>query len=110
MSAERVQALVDRTANGGAEVVALLKTGSAYYAPAASTFEMLEAILLDRKRVLPCATYLQGEYGVDGLFVGVPVVLGARGMERVIEIKLGADEQAAFDKSASAVRELVAKL
>jgi len=110
MSAERVQALVDRTANGGAEVVALLKTGSAYYAPAASTFEMVEAILLDRKRVLPCATYLQGEYGVDGLFVGVPVVLGASGMERVIEIKLGADEQAAFDKSASAVRELVAKL
>jgi malate dehydrogenase len=110
MSADRVQALVDRTANGGAEIVALLKTGSAFYAPAASTFEMVEAILRDRKRVLPCATYLQGEYGVDGLFVGVPVVLGAGGMERVIEIKLSADEQAAFDKSADAVRELVAKL
>jgi malate dehydrogenase len=110
MSPERVQALVDRTANGGAEIVALLKTGSAYYAPAASTFEMVEAILLDRKRVLPCATYLAGEYGVDGLFVGVPVVLGAGGMERVIEIKLSADEQAAFDHSADAVRELVAKL
>ncbi|HEX8025746.1 MAG TPA: malate dehydrogenase [Candidatus Limnocylindrales bacterium] len=110
MSAERVQALVDRTANGGAEIVALLKTGSAYYAPAASTFEMVDAILNDRKRVLPCATYLQGEYGVDGLFVGVPVVLGAAGMERVIEIKLSADEQAAFDKSAGAVKELVAKL
>jgi malate dehydrogenase len=110
MSAERVQALVDRTANGGAEIVGLLKTGSAFYAPAASTFEMVEAILLDRKRVLPCATYLQGEYGVDGLFVGVPVVLGAAGMERVIEIKLGNDEQAAFDRSAGAVRELVAKL
>jgi malate dehydrogenase len=110
MSAERVQALVDRTANGGAEIVALLKTGSAYYAPAASTFEMVDAILNDRKRVLPCATHLQGEYGVDGLFVGVPVVLGAAGMERVIEIKLSADEQAAFDKSASAVKELVAKL
>jgi malate dehydrogenase len=110
MSAERVQALVDRTANGGAEIVALLKTGSAYYAPAASTFEMVDAILNDRKRVLPCATYLQGEYGTDGLFVGVPVVLGAGGMERVIEIKLSADEQAGFDKSAGAVRELVTKL
>src|SRR5438132_2706935 len=97
---ERVQALVERTANGGAEIVALLKTGSAFYAPAAATFEMVESILLDRKRVLPCATYLQGEYGVDGLFGGVPVVLGAGGMERVIEIKLSADEQAAFDHSA----------
>ena len=110
LSPERVQALVDRTANGGAEVVALLKTGSAYYAPAASTFEMVEAILLDRKRVLPCAVYLQGEYGVDGLFVGVPVVLGAGGLERVIEIKLSDDEQAAFDKSAASVRELTTKL
>jgi malate dehydrogenase len=110
LSPERVQALVDRTANGGAEVVALLKTGSAYYAPAASTFEMVEAILHDRKRVLPCATYLQGEYGVDGLFVGVPVVLGAGGMERVIVIELSADEQAAFDRSAASVRELTTKL
>ena len=76
LSPERVTALVDRTANGGAEIVALLKTGSAFYAPAASTFEMVEAILLDRKRVLPCAVLLQGEFGVDGLFVGVPVVLG----------------------------------
>ena len=106
-SPERVQALVERTANGGAEIVALLKTGSAFYAPAASTFEMVDAILLDRKRVLPCAVHLQGEYGVDGLFVGVPVVLGAGGIERVIEIKLSADEQAAFDKSAASVRELV---
>ena len=79
LSPERVEALVDRTRNGGAEVVALLKTGSAYYAPAASTFEMVDSILLDRKRVLPCAAYLQGEYGTDGLFVGVPVVLGAGG-------------------------------
>src|SRR5258706_9426709 len=110
LSAERVQALVERTANGGAEIVALLKTGSAFYAPAAATFEMVEAILLDRKRVLPCATYLTGEYGVDGLFVGVPVVLGAAGMERGIEIKPSADEQSAFDHSADAVRELVAKL
>jgi malate dehydrogenase len=110
MTPERVQALVERTANGGAEIVALLKTGSAYYAPAAATFEMVESILMDRKRVLPCATYLEGEYGVEGLFVGVPVVLGSRGMERVIEIKLSGDERAAFDRSAAAVRELVGKL
>src|SRR5215203_7564229 len=87
LSAERIKALEDRTANGGAEVVALLKTGSAYYAPAASTFEMVDAILRDRRRVLPCAVRLQGEYGVDGLFVGVPVVLGRGGMEKVFEIE-----------------------
>jgi malate dehydrogenase len=110
LSPERVAALVDRTANGGAEVVALLKTGSAFYAPAAATFEMVEAILLDRKRVLPCAVLLQGEFGTEGLFVGVPVVLGARGMERIFEIELSADERVAFDASAAAVRELVAKL
>jgi malate dehydrogenase len=107
---ERIAALVDRTANGGAEIVGLLKTGSAFYAPAASTFEMVESILLDRKRVLPCAVYLQGEYGHRDLFVGVPCVLGAAGMERVIEIALTPDEQAAFDRSAAAVQELVAKL
>jgi malate dehydrogenase len=107
---ERIDALVDRTANGGAEVVALLKTGSAFYAPAASTFEMVDAILRDRRRVLPCAVYLQGEYGVEGLFVGVPVVLGAGGMQRVITITLTDAEQAAFQKSAGAVRELVEKL
>jgi len=110
LSAERIQALVDRTANGGAEIVALLKTGSAFYAPAASAFEMVDAILRDRRRVLPCATYLQGEYGVDGLFVGVPVVLGHGGLQRVIEIKLTAEEQKAFDRSAAAVQELVGKL
>jgi malate dehydrogenase len=110
LPADRIAALVDRTANGGAEVVALLKTGSAFYAPAASTFEMVDAILRDRRRVLPCATYLQGEYGVDGLFVGVPIVLGTGGLQRVIEITLTADERAAFDKSAAAVEELVAKL
>jgi malate dehydrogenase len=110
MSAERVEALSQRTANGGAEVVALLKTGSAFYAPAASVFEMVESILLDRKRVLPCAVRLDGEYGHDGLFVGVPVVLGASGMERVIEITLADEERAAFDRSAGAVRELVDKL
>jgi malate dehydrogenase len=107
---DRIKALVDRTANGGAEIVALLKTGSAYYAPAASTFEMVDAILRDRRRVLPCAALLQGEYGVDGLFVGVPVVLGAGGMQRVIEISLTAGERAAFEKSAAAVQELVDKL
>jgi len=110
LSAERIQALVDRTANGGAEIVALLKTGSAYYAPAASTFEMVDAILRDRRRVLPCAVLLKGEYGVDGLFVGVPIVLGAGGMQRVVTITLTEAEQAAFSKSAGAVRELVDKL
>ena len=110
MTAERVQALVDRTASGGAEIVALLKAGSAYYAPAAATFEMVESILLDRKRVLPCAVLLDGEYGVEGLFVGVPVVLGTGGMERVIEIGLTEVEDAAFNRSAAAVRELVDKL
>ena len=107
LSADRINALVERTANGGAEVVALLKSGSAYYAPAASTFAMVESILLDRKRVLPCAVRLQGEFGIDGLFVGVPAVLGRSGMERVFEIELSADERAAFDRSAEAVRELV---
>ena len=107
---ERVKALEERTANGGAEVVALLKTGSAFYAPAASSFEMVEAILLDRKRVLPCAVLLQGEFGVHDLFVGVPIVLGAGGMERVFEIELTPEERVAFDASAAAVKELVGKL
>jgi malate dehydrogenase len=110
LSAERIAALVDRTRNGGAEIVALLKTGSAYYAPAAATVEMVEAILLDRRRILPCAAYLQGEYGYDGIFVGVPVVLGDGGMQKVIEISLTDDEKAALDHSAAAVRELVVKL
>jgi malate dehydrogenase len=110
LSADRVKALEERTANGGAEVVALLKTGSAFYAPAASVYEMVESILLDRKRVLPCAVLLEGEFKTSGLFVGVPVVLGAKGLERIFEIELTADEQAAFDRSAEAVKELVAKL
>jgi len=110
MTSERVEALVTRTRNGGAEVVALLKTGSAFYAPAASVVEMVESILLDRRRVLPCAVFLQGEYGVDGLFVGVPVVLGQGGLERIVEIELSDDEAAAFAASADAVRELVAAL
>ena len=107
---ERVAALCDRTANGGAEVVALLKTGSAYYAPAASTFEMVDAILRDRHRVLPCAILLNGEFRTSGLFVGVPAILGSGGLERVLEIELLPAEQAAFDHSAAAVRELVDKL
>jgi malate dehydrogenase len=110
LPADRVTALEERTANGGAEIVGLLKTGSAFYAPAAGAFEMVEAILLDRKRVLPCAVQLQGEFGVDGLFVGVPVVLGRAGMERVFEIKLTDDERVAFQRSADAVRELVSVL
>jgi malate dehydrogenase len=107
---DRIQALVTRTANGGAEIVGLLKSGSAYYAPAAAAVEMVEAILKDKKKILPCAAYLDGEYGVKGLYVGVPVKLGRSGVEQVIEIKLTADEQAGFDKSAAAVRELVEKL
>ena len=110
LPAERVKALEDRTANGGAEIVALLGTGSAFYAPAASTYEMVDAILRDRKRVLPCAVLLQGEFGVSDLFVGVPIVLGRGGLERVFEIQLTPDEQAAFRKSADAVQELVDKL
>ena len=105
-----MDALVKRTANGGAEIVGLLKTGSAYYAPAAATVEMVEAILRDKKKILPCAAYLDGQYGVTGLYVGVPVKLGRRGVEQVIEITLTAEEQAAFQKSAAAVRELVEKL
>src|SRR6059058_2787354 len=110
LSKEKIDALVQRTANGGAEIVALLKTGSAYYAPAASAVEMVEAILKDKKKILPCAAYLEGQYGVTGLYVGVPVKLGRSGVEQVIEIKLTPDEQAGFDKSATAVRELVEKL
>jgi malate dehydrogenase len=110
LPADRVRALEERTANGGAEIVALLKTGSAFYAPAASAFEMVDAILRDRKRVLPCAVLLKGEFKTNDLFVGVPVVLGRGGMEKVFEITLTADEQAAFDKSAAAVQELVDKL
>ncbi len=107
---DRIEALVTRTANGGAEIVALLKSGSAYYAPGAATVEMVEAILKDKKKILPCAAYLDGQYGVKGLYVGVPVKLGRAGVEQIIEIKLTPDEHAAFQKSAGAVRELVEKL
>jgi malate dehydrogenase len=104
---ERIDALVTRTRNGGAEVVALLKTGSAFYAPAASVTQMVDSILNDRNEVLPCAAYLDGQYGVEGLFVGVPVKLGRGGVTQVIEIELTADERTAFDHSVDAVRELV---
>src|SRR6266545_3325557 len=107
---DKIDALVQRTANGGAEIVALLKAGSAYYAPAASAVEMIEAILKDKKKILPCAAYLEGQYGTKGLYVGVPAKLGRAGVEQIIEIKLTAEEQAAFDKSAAAVKELVDKL
>jgi len=106
MTKERIDALVERTANGGAEIVKLLKTGSAYYAPASSAVEMAEAILKDKKKILPCAAYLQGEYGIHDLFIGVPVKLGAKGVESVIEITLTEDEKNALMKSAAAVEEL----
>jgi malate dehydrogenase len=106
MPADRIAALVDRTANGGAEIVGLLKTGSAYYAPASAAVEMAESILKDKKKVLPCAVYLDGEYGYSDLFIGVPVKLGAGGVEQIIEISLTDDEKAALAKSAAAVQEL----
>ncbi|MDL2329472.1 malate dehydrogenase [Desulfosarcina sp. OttesenSCG-928-A07] len=110
MSKDRIDALVERTANGGAEIVSLLKTGSAYYAPASAAVEMAEAILKDKKKILPCAAYLQGEYGIQDLFIGVPVKLGKNGIEQVIEIKLTNDEKAALEKSAAAVEGLKATL
>jgi malate dehydrogenase len=110
LDAAAIDRLVKRTAGGGGELVALLKTGSAYYAPARSTSEMVDAILKDKHKILPCAAYLQGEYGISGLFVGVPCKLGARGLEEVIEVRLTADEQAALTRSADAVKELVGAL
>src|SRR5882762_10657528 len=107
MDAATVERLVQRTRDGGAEIVKYLKTGSAYYAPSAAVTEMVEAILKDKKKILPCAAYLQGEYGINGLYVGVPVKLGANGIEQIIQIKLTAEEKAGLDKSAAAVKELV---
>jgi malate dehydrogenase len=103
-----VEKLIQRTRDGGAEIVKYLKTGSAYYAPSAAVTEMVEAILKDKKKILPCAAYLEGEYGMRGLFVGVPVKLGAKGIEQIVEIKLTPQEKAELDRSASAVKELVA--
>jgi malate dehydrogenase len=104
---EKIDAIVTRTRKGGAEIVNLLKTGSAYYAPSAAAVEMVEAILKDKKKILPCAVYLEGEYGINGLFVGVPCKLGARGVEQIIEVKLTPEENEALQKSAASVRELV---
>ena len=104
---DRLAQLIQRTRDGGAEIVKYLKTGSAYYAPSSATTEMVEAILKDKKKIVPCAAYLEGEYGIKGLYVGVPVKLGAKGIEQIIQIKLTAEEQAALNKSADAVRELV---
>jgi malate dehydrogenase len=110
LAADTIEAINTRTKNGGAEIVNYYKTGSAYYAPGASSYEMVAAILGDKKKILPCAVYLQGEYGLQDLFVGVPVVLGRKGLEKVIELELADDEKAALEKSANAVRELVASL
>jgi malate dehydrogenase len=107
---ERIDAIVERTRKGGTEIVGLLKNGSAYYAPSAAAMAMVEAILKDKKKILPCSTYLEGEYGINGLFVGVLVKLGASGAEGIIELKLTPQEQAALEKSAAAVRELVTVL
>lgn len=104
---EKIDAIVDRTRNGGGEIVALLKTGSAYYAPASAAIAMAESFLKDKRRVLPCAAKLQGQYGVKGLYIGVPVVIGKNGVEKIIEIKLSKEEQAMFDHSVKAVEELV---
>lgn len=107
VDAQRIEEMVTRTRNGGAEIVSLLKTGSAYYAPASATVEMAESILKDKKKILPCAAYLTGEYGISNLFVGVPVKLSSKGIEQIIELKLSVQEQQVLKKSAAAVQELV---
>ena len=110
LSADRIEALVERTRKGGGEIVQLLGSGSAYYAPSAAVAEMVESIVKDKKRILPCAAYLEGEYGLEGVFVGVPVKLGRRGIEQIVEIELQPEERAALERSAEEVRELTAKL
>lgn len=107
MPKNRIEALVERTRKGGAEIVGLLKTGSAYYAPSSAAVEMAEAILMDKKKILPCAALLEGEYGIDGLFIGVPVKLGENGVEEIIEIRLTEEEKEALGRSADAVRNLI---
>src|SRR5665811_136583 len=108
MDADTIARLVQRTRDGGAEIVKHLRTGSAYYAPSAAAVEMVESILKDKKKILPCAAYLEGEYGIHGLYVGVPVKLGLKGIEQIYQVKLTADEQAMLQKSADSVKELVA--
>ena len=107
LDAATVEKLIQRTRDGGAEIVKYLKTGSAYYAPSAAVTEMVEAILKDKKKIMPCAAYLEGEYGIKGLYVGVPVKLGAKGIEQIIEIKLTPQEKAELERSAASVKELV---
>ena len=107
LSAEALERIIKRTQGGGGEIVALLKTGSAFYAPSAAAAEMVDAVLLDQKRLLPCAALLEGEYGIDGVYMGVPVILGAGGVEKVVELELTSDEKALLGNSADAVRELV---
>ena len=107
MKPDRIEAIVKRTREGGAEIVNLLKSGSAFYAPSASVAQMVDSIILDKKQILPCAVRLEGEYGIRGLFVGVPVKLGAKGVEKIVELELTEDERAALQKSADSVKELV---
>jgi malate dehydrogenase len=107
---KRLEEIVTRTRNGGAEIVSYLKTGSAYYAPAAATTQMVEAVVRDKKRLIPCAAYCDKEYGVGGFYVGVPVILGSSGVEKIVELTLTAEEKAAFQKSVDAVKELVATM
>ena len=109
VAAERIEAMIERTAKGGGEIVNLLGT-SAWYAPGAAAAQMVDSIMLDEKRVLPCTAYLEGEYGIDGLYIGVPVKLGAGGIEEIVELDLSADEREALERSAEAVREVVGVL
>jgi malate dehydrogenase len=110
MDSKRLEQIVDRARNGGAEIVGLLKTGSAYYAPAAATAQMVEAIVRDKRRLIPCAAYCNKEYGVGGYYVGVPVVLGSGGVQKIIELRLDEQERADFNRSVAAVKELVAQM
>ena len=110
LSKKKIESLIERTRNGGAEIVALLKAGSAYYAPAASTFQMVKSVLLDEKRMLPCAAYLNGEYGTRDIYMGVPAVLGKEGVEKIVEVKLTKEEKARFRKSTASAKKLIEKL
>jgi malate dehydrogenase len=110
ISADRIESLIERTRHGGAEIVALLKTGSAYYAPAAATYQMVRSVLFNEKRMLPCSAYLNGQYGSNGIYTGVPVIIGNRGIEKIIELDLNKQEKADFERSVSAVKSLVEKL
>jgi malate dehydrogenase len=110
LSKKKINALIERTRNGGAEIVSFLKSGSAYYAPAASTFQMVKSILRNEKRLLPCAAFLNGEYGIKDIYMGVPVILGETGVEKIVEVKLTKEEKAQFRKSSASVRKLVEKL